>query len=64
MPPKYQVIAEELRIHIQAGKYVNAQTLPTEFSIAEEYRVSRQTVRQALSLLAKDEVNNITDIAI
>lgn len=54
MPPKYQVIAEELRIHIQAGKYANAQTLPTEFSIAEEYRVSRQTVRQALSLLAKD----------
>lgn len=54
MPPKYQVIAEELRIHIQAGKYVNAQSLPTEFAIAEEYRVSRQTVRQALSLLEKD----------
>lgn len=53
MPPKYQVIAEELRIHIQAGKYVNAQSLPTEFAIAEEYRVSRQTVRQALSLLEK-----------
>lgn len=54
MPPKYQIIAEELRIHIQAGKYMNAQTLPTEYAIAEEYHVSRQTVRQALSLLAEN----------
>lgn len=54
MPPKYQIIAEELRIHIQAGKYANAQVLPTEYSIAEEYRVSRQTVRQALSLLSRE----------
>ena len=53
MPPKYQRIAEELRIHIQDGKYRNAKTLPTEFAIAEEYRVSRQTVRQALALLAE-----------
>ena len=54
MTPKYQAIADELRVHIQAGKYVNAQTLPTEFAIAEEYQVSRQTVRQALSVLAKE----------
>ncbi len=52
MPPKYQVIAEELRIHIQAGKYAGARALPTEYAIAEEYSVSRQTVRQALSLLS------------
>lgn len=52
MPPKYQMIAEELRIHIQAGKYADARTLPTEYAIAEEYHVSRQTVRQALSVLA------------
>ncbi|MCI8400151.1 MAG: substrate-binding domain-containing protein [Oscillibacter sp.] len=54
MPPKYQKIAEELRIHIQAGKFSDAHTLPTEFAIAQEYQVSRQTVRQALSLLARD----------
>ena len=54
MPPKYQRIADELRIHIEAGKYVNSATLPTEFAIAQEYQVSRQTVRQALSVLAKD----------
>ena len=54
MPPKYQKIADELRIHIEAGKYRSSSTLPTEFSIAQEYQVSRQTVRQALSMLAKD----------
>ena len=54
MPPKYQTIADELRIHIEAGKYSGSETLPTEFAIAEEYRVSRQTVRQALSLLVRD----------
>jgi len=54
MPPKYQVIADELRIHILAGKYANDQALPTEYGIAEEYRVSRQTVRQALSVLSKE----------
>ena len=54
MPPKYQAIADELRIHIEAGKYADSELLPTEFAIAEEYRVSRQTVRQALSVLVKD----------
>lgn len=54
MPPKYQTIADELKIHIQAGKYADAQTLPTEFVIAEEYQVSRQTVRHALALLAEE----------
>ena len=32
MTPKYQAIADELRVHIQAGKYAAAQTLPTEFA--------------------------------
>ncbi len=53
MPHKYQAIAEELSIHIRAGKYANAQTLPTEMELVEEYQVSRQTVRQALSVLVK-----------
>lgn len=51
MPPKYQTIAEEISLHIRAGKYADAQTLPTEMELVEEYRVSRQTVRQALSVL-------------
>lgn len=54
MLPKYQKIADELRIHIETGKYRDSAMLPSEFSIAQTYQVSRQTVRQALSLLAKD----------
>ena len=54
MSTKYQVVADSLRAHIQAGKYVNATILPSEFAIAQEYQVSRQTVRQALALLVQD----------
>lgn len=54
MSTKYQAVADALRAHIQAGKYASATVLPSEFAIAQEYQVSRQTVRQALSLLARD----------
>ena len=54
MASKYQIIADELRVHIKAGKYAAAMVLPPEFSIAEEYRVSRQTVRQALAVLVRE----------
>ena len=51
--PKYQSVADDLRFHILHGKYASSRTLPTEFVIANQYAVSRQTVRQALALLAK-----------
>lgn len=54
MPPKYRHIADELRFHIYSGNYASASMLPTEYAIAQEYGVSRQTVRQALSLLAQE----------
>lgn len=54
MSTKYQAIADSLRAHIQVGKYVNADVLPSEFAIAQEYKVSRQTVRHALMILAQD----------
>lgn len=54
MATKYQIVADALRAHIQAGKYAAATLLPPEFEIAREYQVSRQTVRQALALLARD----------
>lgn len=54
MATKYQVVADTLRAQMQAGKYANATILPSEFAIAQEYQVSRQTVRQALALLAQD----------
>ncbi len=54
MVPKYQSLANDLRLQIETGKYARSDLLPTEFSIAEEYQVSRQTVRQALAILARD----------
>ena len=54
MVPKYQFLANDLRLQIEAGKYARSGLLPTEFSIAEEYQVSRQTVRRALEILARD----------
>lgn len=51
---KYQQIADELRIQIEAGKYAGAASLPTEFALSEIYRASRQTVRKALAILAED----------
>lgn len=54
MAAKYQNIAEELRIQIRAGQYASAAFLPTEFELCRVYNVSRQTVRQALSLLVDE----------
>ena len=54
MQPKYQAIASELKIHIQAGKYKNVNMLPTEYFLMDEYQVSRQTIRQALAILEKE----------
>lgn len=49
MNPKYQTVADALRTGIQTGKY--QKTLPTEQALCAQFQVSRQTVRQALSLL-------------
>ncbi len=49
MKPKYQVLAEAMRTGILSGKY--QKTLPTEQTLCGQFGVSRQTVRQALSVL-------------
>lgn len=54
MNPKYQMVAETLRSDIQAGKY--QKTLPTEQALCAQFQVSRQTVRQALSLLEAERL--------
>ena len=50
--PKYQQIAEVLRQRIQGGAFQHH--LPTEQALCAEFGVSRQTVRQALSLLQSE----------
>ena len=49
MNAKYQMVADALKAAILEGKYINK--LPTEQALCAQYQVSRQTVRQALSLL-------------
>ena len=54
MNPKYQVVAEALRKGILDGTY--QKTLPAELALCEQFQVSRQTVRQALSLLEAEQL--------
>ncbi|MGV3614037.1 MAG: GntR family transcriptional regulator [Fimbriimonas sp.] len=49
----YQAIADELREQIRAGLYLPGAFLPTERELQDAFRVSRSTVRRALSALAE-----------
>lgn len=48
---KYVQLFEEIKRRILQGIYQNGQRLPGENELAEEFGLSRQTVRQALSML-------------
>lgn len=54
MQPRYAIIANELKAFIQSGRYSNTNRLPTEFVLMDEYKVSRQTIRNALAILKKE----------
>ena len=54
MAPKYQMVADTLRSDILDGVYQKRMLLPTEQLLCQQFQVSRQTVRQALSLLASE----------
>ena len=54
MRPKYQTVADTLRREIQSGKYDETMLLPTEQTLCTTFQVSRQTVRQALGVLASE----------
>ncbi len=51
MAAKYQEIAELIRGRILSGYFGERTLLPTEQEFCQEFQVSRQTVRQALSVL-------------
>lgn len=50
----YSQLLDEIRGRILAGELAAGTRLPTEFEIAQQYKVSRGTVRQALSLLVNE----------
>lgn len=49
--PLHVVIAEQLRIKIEAGQYEPGSRLPSEFDLGQIFGVSRTTIRKALSNL-------------
>ncbi len=51
--PKYQQLAQLLRGEIEAGKFRDGDVLGTEDALSAKYAVSRQTVRQAIAVLAQ-----------
>ena len=53
---KYSAIADKLREEIKAGAYAKNGKLPTEYELVSRFKVSRQTVRQAISSLKADGV--------
>ena len=54
MQAKYQAVAQSLRRDIAAGVFQDGQALLTEEELKRKFSVSRQTVRQAISLLEAD----------
>uniref|UniRef100_UPI003B2202D1 GntR family transcriptional regulator n=1 Tax=Micromonospora carbonacea TaxID=47853 RepID=UPI003B2202D1 len=51
MSAGFRGIAEQLRTQIERGFYAPGTRIPTEFDLAEQFGVSRETVRRALALL-------------
>ena len=51
--PKYQRIASTLQDEIKTGKLSPGQMLPTEEQLTQRFSASRQTIRQALSVLVE-----------
>ena len=54
MPAKYIQMANSLRTAISEGEYTSTGRLPTEQKLMQQFGVSRQTVRNALEILAKE----------
>lgn len=50
-PPIAQQVYEHLRQRLLEGKYSRGQRMPSETQLAEEFQVSRATVRHALAML-------------
>jgi GntR family transcriptional regulator len=50
--PMYRQIADDLRSKIESGEVAPGAQLPTEVELMSQYRASRNTVRDAIKLLA------------
>lgn len=52
--PRYIQIADLIRKQILSGKILAGEKIPSELDIAEQYNVSRGTVRESLDILVKE----------
>lgn len=51
---KYKLIADDIRHKIQSGEYKADTLLPDQVTLAEQYEVSRMTVKKAIDILAME----------
>lgn len=56
MALKYEYLAQHLRLEIRRLRALGVPQLPTEADLCQQYGVSRQTVRHALSMLEKESL--------
>lgn len=54
--PLFEQIAEKIRKKVKEGFYATAQKLPSEYDLADEYGVSRLTIRKAINLLINQNI--------
>lgn len=52
--PLYQQIYDEIKDAIEKGVYAPKERIPSELELAEQYEVSRITVRRAVEELCSD----------
>lgn len=52
--PMYHQIAQKLRVKIENGELGPGAQLPTELELREEYRASRNTIRDAVKVLIRE----------
>ncbi|MGW0249006.1 GntR family transcriptional regulator [Nocardia goodfellowii] len=58
--PAYRTVGNELRARISAGEFRDGVRLPTEVELAEQYGLSRQTIRRAfVDLVAEGSVYRV-----
>lgn len=58
--PEYLRIAENVKEQIMSGELLPGDRLPTEAEFTEQYKVSRSTVREALRMLATQNLTFTT----
>lgn len=58
--PEYLRIAESVKAQIMSGTLLPGDRLPTEAEFTEQYKVSRSTVREALRMLATQNLTFTT----